>query len=261
MSIELATCEKRIVEFWPPIDPGAKARTSHASPTAERDPARAATGNSFFSGLSESSIRAINQIARVKRRPKGAVVFFEEDAARGVYLLHEGRANVLTAISDGRTLVLRVAQPGDVLGLNSVLAGTSYAVTIETLQPCRFTFIAREDFLKLIEKHSDACLYFAQRLGQDCQSAYDVIRSIASPVATRLARFLVSCCSDEFVEEGIVRAKLSLTKEAIGQRIGCARETVSRMLSSFRRRGVAELVGTTLLVHNRAALQSLSASW
>jgi CRP/FNR family transcriptional regulator len=156
---------------------------------------------------------------------------------------------------------LRVAQPGDVLGLNSVLAGTSYAITVETLQPCRFTFIAREEFLKLIQEHGDACLYFAQRLGQDCQSAYDVIRSIASPVETRLARFLVSCCSNECAEEGIVRVKFSLTKEAIGQRIGCTRETVSRMLSSFRRRGVAELVGTTLLVYNRAALQSLSASW
>jgi CRP/FNR family transcriptional regulator, cyclic AMP receptor protein len=261
MSIELATCEKRTVEFWPPINSGAKARTSHPSPTAERDPARAATGNSFFSGLSEPSIRAINQITRVTRRPKGAVVFFEEDAARGVYLLHEGRANVLTAISDGRTLVLRVAQPGDVLGLNSVLAGTSHTVTVETLQPCRFTFIARGDFLKLIEEHSDACLYFAQCLGQDCQSAYDVIRSMASPVPVRLARFLVSCCGNESAEEGILRVKLSLTREAIAQRIGCTRETVSRTLSSFKKGGVVELVGTTLIVHNPTALQSLSASW
>lgn len=258
MSVGLATTEKRFVEFCPGTDSDAKAHAIHTSSPPERDPARAPSGNGFFSGLSEPSIRAINQVARLKRRPKGAIVFFEEDAARGVYLLQEGRANVLTAISEGRTLVLRVAQPGDVLGLNSVLAGTSHTATVETLQPCRFTFIAREDFLKLIEEHNDACLYFAQRLGQDCQSAYDLIRSMASRVPARLARFLLSCCGNECKEEGIVRVKLSLTQEAIAQRIGSTRETVGRMLSSFRRRGVAEFVGTTLVVHNHAALQRLS---
>ena len=167
----MSTTTERFVEFCPAIDSDAKAHASHTSPAPERGSARAPSGNGFFSSLSEPSIRAINQVARLKRRPKGAIVFFEEDPARGVYLLHEGRANVLTAISEGRTLVLRVAQPGDVLGLNSVLAGTSHTVTVETLQPCWFTFIAREDFLKLIEEHNDACLYFAQRLGQDCQYA------------------------------------------------------------------------------------------
>lgn len=261
MSIGLATSQKRFVEFCPRIDSGAKTHTSHRSPTAERNPVPAAKGNSFYSGLSEASIRAINEIAHVKRHPKGAIVFFQGDAARGVYVLFEGRANVLTAISEERTLILGVAHPGDTLGLNSVFGGTSHAVTVETLQPCQFAFFAREDFLKLVEEHSDACLYFALRLGQDCRSAYDVIRSMASPVPTRLARFLVSCCSNEYAEKGIVHVKLSLTREAIAQRIGCTRETVSRALSNLKRRRVAELVGTTLLVHNRMALQSLSASW
>jgi CRP/FNR family transcriptional regulator, cyclic AMP receptor protein len=174
--------------------------------------------------------------------------------------LCEGRANIVTANAEGKTLVLRVALPGDVLGLNSVLTGTPHTATLETSQPCRFAFIAREDFLRFIKEHSDACLYFAQRLGQDCHSAYDLARSMASPVSRRLARFLVSCCGNGCVEEGIVRVKPFLTHESIAQRIGCSRETVSRLLSNFRRRGIAELVGTTLLVHDRTTLESLSAS-
>lgn len=234
MSIGFATSQKRVVEFCPPMDSGATAHASHRSPTTERDPTRTEKGNSFYSGLPVASIRAINEIAHVKRHPKGAIVFFEGDVARGVYLLFEGRANVLTAISEGRTLVLGVAQPGDLLGLNSVFGGTSHAVTVETLQPCQFAFIAREDFLKLIEDHSDACLYFALRLGLDCRSAYDVIRSMASPVPTMLARFLVSCCSNEYVEKGIVHVKLSLTREPIHNvlaalvRQGAVRSAASR---------------------------------
>ena len=157
-------------------------------------------------------------------------------------------------------MILRVALPGDVLGLNSVLAGTSHAVTVETLQACQFAFIAREDFLKFVKEHSDACLYFAQRLGRDCHAAYDVIRSMCNPVSTRLARFLISCCAKGDENQGTVRAYVALTHETIAERIGCSRETVCRTLSDFKRKGVAEFVGTTLLVHDPAALECLSIS-
>lgn len=260
MSIGLATSRTAFVELRSPVDLHAKARTSPLSPIAEVDSTDTSEGNNFFSHLSEPSIRAINEIVHVRRRPKGAIMFFEGDAAHGVYILYEGRANVLTANTEGKTLILKTALPGDVLGLNSVLAGKSHAVTVEVVQSCRFAFIAREDFLKFVKEHSDACLYFAQHLGRDCHSAYGVIRSQGDPVPKRLARFLMAYCANARVRDGIFRATVALTRGAIAQRIGCTRETVSRTLSDFKRRRVAELVGTALLVHNRAALESLAAN-
>ncbi|HEX8798376.1 MAG TPA: helix-turn-helix domain-containing protein, partial [Terriglobales bacterium] len=81
----------------------------------------------------------------------------------------------------------------------------------------------------------------------------------ARRVTRRLARFLISCFGKAWVDDGIVRVKLPLAHEAIAQRIGYSRETVSRAFSNFRRRGVAELVDTTLWVHDRTALERLSA--
>lgn len=260
MSIGLATSRTAFVELRSPVDSDAEARTSPLSPIAEVNSADTSEGKNFLSDLSEPSIRAINEIVHVRRRPKGAFMFFEGDAAHGVYILYEGRANILTANTEGKTLILKTALPGDVLGLNSVLAGTSHAVTVEVVQSCRFAFIAREDFLKFVKEHSDACLYFAQHLGRDCHSAYEVIRSTADPVPKRLARFLMAHCANARTSDGIFRATVALTRAAIAQRIGCTRETVSRTLSDFKRRRVAELVGTALLVHNRAALESLAAN-
>jgi CRP-like cAMP-binding protein len=101
-------------------------------------------------------------------------------------------------------------------------------------------------------------LYFAQRLGRDCHSAYELIRSMCNPVSARLARFLISCCAKGHENEGTIRANVVLTRETIAQRIGCSRETVCRALSNFKRKGLAEFVGTTLLVHDPAALECLS---
>ena len=259
MSIGLATCQTGFLDSRPLMDSGGKPDASQLSPVVV-DPKADPKSQNFLPGLSEPSIRAITRISHVRRRPKGTILFFEGDTASGVYVLFEGRANVLAANTEGKILILRVALPGDVLGLNSVLAGTSHAVTVETIQACRFAFVAREDFLKVIKEHTDACLYFAQRLGRECQSAYDVIRSMCNPVSTRLARFLISCCAKGHENEGTVRAYVVLTHETIAERIGCSRETVCRTLSDFKRKGVAELVGTTLLVHDPAALECLSVS-
>lgn len=260
MSTGLATFGTTFLDLRSPLDSRAKARPSPILPVTGLNSTEVSEGNSFFSGLSEPSIRAINEIAHVRRRPKGAIMFFEGDAAHGVYILYEGLANVLTGYTEGKTLILKTALPGDVLGLTSVLAGTSHAVTVEVVQSCRFAFIARQDFLGLVKEHSDACLYFAQHLGRDCHFAYDVIRSTGDPVPKRLARFLMTCCANARVFDGILHATVALTRGAIAQRIGCTRETVSRTLSDFKRRRVAELVGTALVVHDRAALESLAAN-
>ena len=258
MPTGLASCQIEFLDSRHLMDSGGNLDASQVSPVVDLN--AEPIDQNFLPGMSELSIRAINQISHLRKHPKGTVLFFEGDTTSGVYVLFEGRANVLTANTEGKTLILRVALPGDVLGLNSVLAGMSHAVTVETIQACQFAFIAREDFLKFVKEHSDACLYFAQRLGRDCHAAYDVIRSMCNPVSTRLARFLLSCCANGHENEGVVRAYVVLTHETIAQRIGCSRETVSRTLSDFKRKGVAELVGTTLLVHDLVALECLSVS-
>lgn len=258
MSIERITSETRFAGLLSLADSDAKARASRVSPAAVLDSSGAQRRSRFLFELSESSIQAISQIAHVRRRPRGAIMFFEGDTARGVYLLCQGRVNMLTVNAKGKTLILKRALPGDVLGLQAVMAGTAHAATVKVMQPCRYAFIARENFLKFIKERTDACLYFAQHLGRDCHSAYDAIRSMCNPVPARLARFLISHGATG-TKGGIVRENLALTQETIAQCIGCTRETVSRALSDLKRKGVAELVGTTLRVHDRSALETLSA--
>ena len=53
--------------------------------------------------------------------PRGKILFAEGEAARGVHVLRTGRATVSISSSEGRIVILSLAQAGDVLGLNSVL--------------------------------------------------------------------------------------------------------------------------------------------
>jgi len=51
--------------------------------------------------------------------------------------------------------------------------------------------------------------------------------------------------------------KLPSTHEEIGQMIGASRETVSRLFADFRKQRLIQQNGSTLVVPNRVALQSL----
>jgi CRP/FNR family cyclic AMP-dependent transcriptional regulator len=217
---------------------------------------------SFFSGLSQSTLDELNRIKHTSSYPEGAVVLMEGQAARGIYIVCQGRVKLMTTNSDGKTLIVKIAQPGEVLGLQSVVTGQPYELTVETLQPSQLAYISCDQFLRFLKAHGDACLRATQHLSHDCQAAYEVIRSIGlcHSVPGKLARLLLQWSGEGRTTGGVVRMKLALTHEELAQLIGSSRETVTRILGDFKRRGVVELHGATLLIRDQRALESLCVS-
>ena len=213
----------------------------------------------FSCALSKASLEDQDRIKHVTSYPEGALIFVEGQMARGVYVLCQGRAKMMATNSDGKTFILKIAQPGEILGLHSAVGGRPYEVSVETLQPSQLAYIGREDFLRFLKQHPDACLNAAQQLSNDCQSAYDVIRSIglSHSVSEKLARLLLQFAADGRVSDGTIRVKLALTHEEMAQLIGTSRETVTRTLGEFKKQHILELNGSTLVIRNKAALERM----
>ncbi len=213
----------------------------------------------FFCDLPKASLEYLDKIKYASAFPQGAVLFVEGQAPRGIYIICSGRVKLTTTSKDGKTLILRIAQGGEVLGLHGTVSGKPYELTAETLQPSQLDFIKRDDFLRFLQDHSSACLSAAHHLSQNCQTAYEMIRSLglSHSVSEKLARLLLEWASDgEQTKDGI-RIKIALTHEEIAQLIGTSRETVTRVLGEFRDRDMAQLRGSTLLIRNKAALEKL----
>jgi CRP/FNR family transcriptional regulator, cyclic AMP receptor protein len=220
-----------------------------------------ASRETSFCELSPRAAQSLSTIRRTSSYPSGAILFMEGEQARGVYIVCQGRVKLLTTNSDGKTLIFKIAKPGEILGLNAALSGTPHEITAETLQPAQLAYVSREDFLKFIRENGDACLQVAQHLGRDCHSAYEVIRSIglSNSVEEKLARFLLDWSSAGQDTNVGIKVKLALTHEEIAQLIGCSRESVSRSFSDFKRKHLVEVNGATLVVQNKEALATLAA--
>lgn len=214
---------------------------------------------SFFCALPPKSLEAFERIKFPSALPRGSVLFVEGQMPRGMYLLCKGRVKLSVNSSDGKTMILKIAEPGEVLGLHACVANIPYELTAETAQPCQVVFIRRDDFQRFLEQHGDACLRAAQHLSDNCHNAYDMIRAIglSHSASEKLARLLLELAQDGDKTKDGVRVKLALTHEEIAQIIGTSRETVTRLLADFRKREVAVLKGSTLLVRNKPALERL----
>ncbi len=82
-----------------------------------------------------------------------------------------GRVKLTVWSSDGKALILRIVEPGEILGLSATLSGRPYYMTAETLVPSELNFIKREDFLRFLHEHADACQRVAQQLASNFQGA------------------------------------------------------------------------------------------
>ncbi|MGA8767879.1 MAG: cyclic nucleotide-binding domain-containing protein, partial [Candidatus Acidiferrales bacterium] len=107
----------------------------------------------FFCGLSLKALKEFDSIKSSSVYPEGAVLFLERQDARGVFVLCEGEVKLTISSSEGKTLILRIAKPGEVLGLMATLSGEPYEVTAETLRPCQVAFVRRDEFLRFIAQH------------------------------------------------------------------------------------------------------------
>jgi CRP/FNR family cyclic AMP-dependent transcriptional regulator len=216
----------------------------------------------LFCNLSPPAVQKLAAITSAAAYPKGATLFVEGQSPRGVFVLCGGRVKLSTSSADGRSLILRIAESGEVLGLPATVTGKPYELSADVIEPTQANFIAREDFLRFLREHGEAALRVAQQFGETYHSAVAEMRTIglSHSAAEKLARFLLDLSTGSDERKGEVKLTLTLTHEEIAQMIGASRETVTRLFADFKKKQLLQIKGSTLIITNKAGLQSILAS-
>ncbi len=213
-----------------------------------------------FCNLSAEALRHLDQISYSVTYPEHSLVFTADSPCHGVFILCAGRVKLSTASRDSKKVMLRAAGAGEVLALSSVLAGSHYEVSAETLSPATVRLMKREDFLAFVRAFPEVSFPVLRALGQEYQVALQSLRSLAwFPTATaRVAQLLLHISEEERRSELGGRVKLLLTQEQIAQMTATSRETVTRLLSQLRRERIISIRGSDLVIRNRAALEQMA---
>jgi len=211
-----------------------------------------------------SPLHAIPGFERLSRRklyPKGSVLLVEGQAARGVYVLCAGRAKITITSAEGRRLIVRIARPGDLLGIHATLAGLSHQTTAETLAPCEVDFISRKELLGLLDKERSFGLRIALAVSKEFAEFVEQARVLllSTAAAEKLAGLLLTWgeAFGQPTPSGILLQTL-LTHEELGQMIGVSRETVTRTLNVLKRRQIIRALNSDIWIRNKVALASIA---
>ncbi len=213
----------------------------------------------LFCNLPLPSLKKLNEIKSTAVYPKSTTLFIEGQQPRGVFVLCAGKAKLFTSSSEGKTIITKISEAGDVLGLNATISNRPYEVTAEMTEPGQANFIARDALLQFLREYGEVALRVAEQLSRNYYAAYEEIRTLGltSSPSEKFAKLLLSWSPNTGNANEPSHLTLTLTHEEIGEMIGTTRETVSRLFSDFKKKQLLQLKGSTLIIRNKRALETM----
>ncbi|HVS74916.1 MAG TPA: Crp/Fnr family transcriptional regulator [Candidatus Acidoferrales bacterium] len=213
----------------------------------------------IFCDLPRPVLAKLDEISSSATYPKDAILFVEGQEPRGAFVICNGRVKLTTSSADGKSIIVRMAEPGEVIGLPGTISGNPYELTAEALEPLQANFIPRDAFLQFLRQHGEAALRVAEMLARTYHVTLAEVRylGLSASTAEKLARFLLDLPATQAQGNGQFRTTVTLTHREIAEMIGASRETVTRLFTTFKRERLIEVHGSTLIITNRAGLEKL----
>ncbi len=219
------------------------------------------SGKHAFCSLGEQSRAYLESNSISMEYPRGSVLFREGDHCGAVFVVCSGRVKVSVTSREGRTMILRLADAGDVLGMSAALSAGDFEVTAEALEPCKVRVLSAKCLTQMLKQFGDASMGAAKALAEDYRAAFDEARLIALPSspAGRLARLILDWVEDSKRSGSQSFITMPLTHDELASMTATTRETVTRTLGKFRKDQIITQRGVALTVLKPAALELLSA--
>jgi CRP/FNR family transcriptional regulator, cyclic AMP receptor protein len=219
-----------------------------------------------FAQLKNEALARFEAIAPEVSRSRGETLFVEGETPRYVFLICSGRVKLSVSSREGRTAILRVAGPGEILGISAAMSGSPHETTAEVAELCRVKAIRVNDFMQFLQKYPEASVEATTCLLRDYRVVLNNICRLALPhtVAGRLASLLLEWLDAPRASTGDDRGQndrrfiVALTQEEIASMTNTSRETVSRVLHQFQQDKLIRIKGASVTILRPQALELLA---
>jgi CRP/FNR family transcriptional regulator len=154
----------------------------------------------IFCDLPRPVLAALDAISSSATYPKDAILFVEGQEPRGVFVLCNGRVKLSTNSADGKSIIARIAEPGELVGLPGTLSGKAYELTAEALEPLQANFIPRDAFMRFLRENGEAAVRVAEILSQIYRSTLLEVRYLGFASCNLEAAALSSDVNPDVIE-------------------------------------------------------------
>lgn len=210
-----------------------------------------------FSGLSETQIGEIKQIAVDRHFAKGEIIFFQGDEGNGFYIIISGMVKIFKVSPEGKEHIMRIVTRGEPFGQVAVYAGRAFPASAQAIAKSHLLFLPRTEFVQLINHNPSLALSMLANLSMRLREFTVHVENLAlKEVPGRLAAYLIHLAEEQRNEDDMV--SLNISKVQLSSLLGTTPETLSRILTQMQGRGLIEVKRRDIRILDHPGLEELA---
>jgi len=212
------------------------------------------------SGLSEPDMDRLDAIVNCRRRVKGGQHLYRAgDKFQSLYAIRLGSFKTYESNKDGREQVNGFHLTGELIGLDAIGADTHAfnAIALEDGEVCEIPFVKLEDLTREIPPLQRQ---FHRLMSREISADHQFMMVLGTLNAEeRMAAFLLNM-SERLRARRLSPTVINITmkREEIGNYLGLALETVSRMFSKLQEDALIEVERRRLTIKNISGLRKIT---
>ena len=177
-------------------------------------------------GISDSFVRALAALGRLRTYPKNTVFITEGDSSDSVFVILSGRVKIFLSDTEGHEMILDTQGPGEYVG-EMALDGNPRSASVMTTEPTMFSVVSREPIKEAIRRKPEFALDMISKIIDRARLATNSVKDLALlDVYGRVARLLLNMAVEV---NGKLEIPDKLTQQEIAERVGASRDMVSRI--------------------------------
>lgn len=206
---------------------------------------------SLFSELYTHELDYVLEVSEKRKYPRGSIVIYQGDKPEFLYLILKGCVKVSLDHANGKETILSILKEGDYFGEMSAFDQLPRSATILTEEDSEFLAISQKAFKDMVMKYPEIALKMLKEMSIRLRAANELIGSLSHlNVKERVAKTLWNLCrsSGKTWKDGRIKIPRPALKD-IASMSGTSRETVSRILSGFSKKGLLELTKEEIIIY------------
>lgn len=210
---------------------------------------------SLFENVQTDELERIAGLLTARETPKDSQIVAQDEPGDAMYIIARGRVKVVLYGDNGREVILTILKAGEFFGEMALVDDGPRSANVIASEDATVLILKRDSFREYLLKSPQMALNIMAELSRRLRRADEIIGNLATlDVYGRVAHIMIELAKKdgEEVEEGILIRERP-TQQDIASMIGTSRETVSRVLSEFQKRGFVEMRGREILLSRKFA--------
>jgi len=213
----------------------------------------------IFSEINDETIDQISKIGSRKSFTKDSVILFEQETGSALFVIISGKVKVSRVSDDGKEVILSILNESDFFGEMAILDGSSRSANVTAMEDSELFIIQRNDFIDLLHSHPEISVALLMELTKRLRAADMKIKSLSLKDAEGKVATVILQLADDVgkIKQGTVEIEKLPFQHDLANMAGTSRETISRTLHTFAKKGLVELDGSRLRILNYEKFKEL----